>query len=534
MTCYSIRTAAVALISLCFSPTLCWAATDVLLYVADSFFDTGSGPDIHLMRPDGTDHRLIRTDYPVTSASLMPDGQWIVYVSPARKELRQVHVSGEREKVLVRLRHSNGRKGPTDVRVSPNGRYVAYTRYYSQGRIGIEVYDTRTRRFSLRQIFGQERGRRLRNTIRRLLWTPDSKTVAASVDTQRFAASANRWINERATLVFSLRRNKQLRRLVYPEASDREPLDFVSNKELLLFGKIDPSIVALPNAMWRYNFVRNKSTRLFRTTALNDIQGLAVSPDQQSISMDVAYLNDNGNPWSSLSGTPRVQGFEAQRTFARLNLNTLAARYSVPKNAYSEMAQFRPENSATLYTSSFEWRSVRSAEAFEGSLCWGWRVTRTGTSGNDTIVGTRGADVIAAGLGDDNIKSGGGDDVICASDGNDIVNAGPGDDTVFGDIGMNQNNVSEIVYSGNDEISGSSGEDALHGHGGNDEIRGDAGNDLLFGGGDDDEVAGGKGEDDIYGGPGNDSLDGGPGRDTGNGGDGTDTCRRIRTTESCP
>lgn len=110
------------------------SATDVILFLSDSTSDNDFLPEINVMRTDGSDHRRIRTDYPVSSASLGVDGEWIVYVTRGRKELRLVHTSGKREKVLVRLNHSVGAKGPTDVSWSPNGRYVLYTRYYEIGR----------------------------------------------------------------------------------------------------------------------------------------------------------------------------------------------------------------------------------------------------------------------------------------------------------------------------------------------------------------------------------------------------------------
>lgn len=110
--------------------------------------------------------------------------------------------------------------------------------------------------------------------------------------------------------------------------------------------------------------------------------------------------------------------------------------------------------------------------------CFGKRVTKLGTLGNDTIIGTAGADVIVTFGGADTVKGMGGADRICT---------GKGSDTVFGGLG-------------NDRIAGEAGTDELRGGAGADTIRGGTGGDTLFGG---------KGTDTLLGGPGNDTCQGG-------------------------
>lgn len=526
---------------LCMFPTLSFGATDVILYLEDVRWDTDQNVKIHLMRPQGTDHRIVSTDYPVASASLNPDGNWITYVSRTRKEVRQVHVSGKREKVLVRLRHSSGSKGPTAVKVSPNGRYVAYSRYYPGNKIGIEVYDIRRRQFSVRRTLGAEVSGPARRKIlvRRLLWSPDSNTLAASVDhTNRYFDDTN-WFGDRYTFIYDRKTGAIRRRLVSGVTSDKEPLDFISNTKLLAFGRDGGGGLYTKKALYEYNIANNETTRLFNTTSLSEIKGLAVSPSRRFVSMDITHLTtQNGSigfqPWSSVSGTPRVSTRPWYRTFATLNLNSLAAQFTSPlTESAGGMDQYEISNMAKLYSPGFEWRSVRSGAAFKGSTCWGWRVTMFGTPGNDRITGTAGVDVIAAGSGNDTIKSLGGADIICAGDGDDVVEAGPGADTVYGDIDVNQNNISDFIYAGDDRLFGSSGDDVISGLGGDDFIRGDAGDDFLFGGADNDRISGGAGDDYLQGQGGNDILTAGRGDDINNGGAGIDRCTGALQTSEC-
>ncbi len=504
------------------APLTLSAATDVVLFLSDTNLDSDSHPEINIMRPDGTDHRMIKTDYPVTSASINPDGNWIVYVTPTRKELRLVHVSSKREKVLVRLSHSTGPKGPTDVKWSPNGRFVVYTRYYPGDRngikIGLEVYDTRLRRFSVRRVLGSENirsiGRRI--TVRRLLWSPDSKTFAVSLDmSNRFYTPISGWKGARFSIIYSRPAARPIRNIVVGESSDRELLDFISNTEVLTFGP-DGGTSLLGSSLWRYNFVNNSNRRIFRVKTQSKISGLAVSPDKGFVSVDITHLTGSGGvePWSSVTGTPRDAARKWQPNFATINLRTLAAAFASPLAGYSNTLTHFAVGS-NFYTPSYEWRSLRSAAVFRPATCWGWNITLRGTPGNDRIVGTSGADVISTDGGDDFVVAGEGDDIICGGGGGDILSAGPGSDVVFGDIGTNQNQVSEFTDSGDDQLIGSSGDD------------------ILFGLDGDDRILGGKGNDVLSGGSGNDRLDGGPGSDQSVGGAGTDSCRRSVQTSEC-
>ncbi|MCL1551007.1 calcium-binding protein [Xanthomonas nasturtii] len=66
----------------------------------------------------------------------------------------------------------------------------------------------------------------------------------------------------------------------------------------------------------------------------------------------------------------------------------------------------------------------------------------------------------------------------------------------------------ELLWSGANEIEGSSGDDQLYGYDGEDYIYGFGGDDRIWGGNDKDYLVGGWGKDTIYGGSGNDTLQG--------------------------
>ena len=127
-------------------------------------------------------------------------------------------------------------------------------------------------------------------------------------------------------------------------------------------------------------------------------------------------------------------------------------------------------------------RSRRHEGDGEPRLAYIWRasetgerpgVTRTGTSGNDTLVGSPGDDVIRCGAGNDVAYGGGGNDLIECGSGNDSVFGGPGNDRLFDE-------------SGNDRIEGGAGDDLLVGA---------SGNDRLFGGPGADRTVPGTGRD---------------------------------------
>ena len=120
-------------------------------------------------------------------------------------------------------------------------------------------------------------------------------------------------------------------------------------------------------------------------------------------------------------------------------------------------------------------------------LCNGYKVTKAGTNGNDTLRGTPKRDVIA-GLG--------GNDVIRGADGRDILCGGRGRDTLYG-------------QRDNDFLDGDRGKDLLLGGRAGDGGTGDEGADELRMGTGDDwiEVGEDSGRDLIDGGPGPDFID---------------------------
>ena len=82
--------------------------------------------------------------------------------------------------------------------------------------------------------------------------------------------------------------------------------------------------------------------------------------------------------------------------------------------------------------------------------------------------------------------------------------------------------VANLVFAGNDSLSGSGFNDVLRSFSGNDTVSGNNGNDSLFGESGNDFVYGGAGNDWLYGDAGNDSLFGGIGNDVLNGGAASD------------
>jgi Ca2+-binding RTX toxin-like protein len=120
--------------------------------------------------------------------------------------------------------------------------------------------------------------------------------------------------------------------------------------------------------------------------------------------------------------------------------------------------------------------------------------------------------------GDDEITGGNGNDVLKGYSGNDVLNGGKGNDKLIGDSGKDILNGN----SGNDELTGGGGGDTLNGGGGKDNLNGGSGYDKLNGGGGADSLDGGSGNDILNGGSGNDQLKGGSGNDTLNGDGGND------------
>lgn len=112
--------------------------------------------------------------------------------------------------------------------------------------------------------------------------------------------------------------------------------------------------------------------------------------------------------------------------------------------------------------------------------------TRSGETGNDTIVTGSKNDVINANSGDDNVISYSGKDRLNGEGGNDTLDGGDDDDFIQGG-------------SENDTISGSAGSDFLLGDEGNDSLSGGAGEDVLMGGASDDLLDGGAQSDRLLG-----------------------------------
>jgi Ca2+-binding RTX toxin-like protein len=158
-------------------------------------------------------------------------------------------------------------------------------------------------------------------------------------------------------------------------------------------------------------------------------------------------------------------------------------------------------------------------------------VTKTGTSGNDTLSGGNGNDSLYGAEGNDKIDADDGNDYVEGGDGNDTISkyqrsgqstllGGNGDDTIWGGEG----NDSIDGGAGNDFwIDGYAGDDTIYGGTGSDKIWGDTGNDYLDGGPGDDSIYGGVGNDIVLGGESNDYLQGNDGADNLDAGAGNDT-----------
>jgi len=486
------------------------AATEAIIFVTDSQWDQDDDPDIHIMRPDGSDHRILRTQYPPTSASINSTGDWIVYTSERRKELRLVHASGRVDRVLRQLTHLPDGRGPGLVTWSPDGRYILYTRYYPGNVLGFEVLDARTLRFVHRSTFAPELARNgERGSIQRLMWSPDARhfAVTARIENVDVGLSSNK--DYQYTLVISRTTGRLVNSIRELDGGSLGFIDFAygftSNRALLMTDDLGDEIV-------EWDFVTEQSRLIVQLSASFAPFNMAVSPDRRSIAIDASQIGGvTTSRWASLGGTPR--GFDFQRNFAVADMNSLIASFITPLDDYSEIID--PVNRDREKMPNFEWRSFNSAAIFRGVTCWGYVVTVRGTAGPDRIIGTTGSDVIAAGAGNDVISTGAGDDVICAGAGNDVLIGGSGDDLLWGDADIRDNNVEDIVRAGNDILKGTGGDDALYGNGGIDNLNAGAGNDFLSGD------------------AGDDTLNGAAGLDILDGGDGNDTCSNFVSESNC-
>ena len=198
--------------------------------------------------------------------------------------------------------------------------------------------------------------------------------------------------------------------------------------------------------------------------------------------------------------------------------------------------------------------------------------TKTGTSGNDTLVGTNGSDILIGDAGDDFIIGGQGDDLMVGGAGADTFEFRPGHgqdaiwdfDPEAGDIiklsgfdgRVTWDALSEKFTVGNNILFGSYVEIDLTDWGGgtiqvwgvqsvddltedmfilpgtdqtvtgtddHEHFYGDWGDDTLDGGGGADKLDGRQGDDTLVGGAGNDYIVGGQGDDRIEGGTGNDT-----------
>lgn len=144
----------------------------------------------------------------------------------------------------------------------------------------------------------------------------------------------------------------------------------------------------------------------------------------------------------------------------------------------------------------------------------GWYL---GTNGNDNIIGTAGIDYIF-GVG--------GNDLITGGAGGDSLSGGAGIDTlvyigspmgVYVDLTSGEasgGHAEGDVFSGFENIVGSSHPDTLIGDTGANTLSGGAGSDSLYGSWGNDALYGGSQADNLMGGVGADYLDGGSGSDT--------------------
>lgn len=494
------------------------AATDLVLFVQDTNLDIDTDPEINIMRPDGTDHRIIRTKYPVQGASINAKGDWIAYTTRGRKEIRAIHISGTREKVLTRLTHTSGKKSPELIKWSPNGRYILYTRRFSGGRIGYQLYDAVKRRHNKGMAFSLGKERKGPATIvpKRIMWSPNSKTFAVfSHYVNSYRDGLGKLQTSTNLLVHDVRNANTIRtvRNLFGSVNNGDnAFDFASNNEIYYY--YQTRIISVVQA---YNFRRDSWQRAFQVPVLAGpgLNGLATNPDRNFVLLDGVWLAGSNfvdpGVWSSISGEYRGSTF-SNRNMGVVDVRSLAFTYVTPLTEYSVL-NLTTTVPSSLWPPNLEWRRVRSGAVFRTKLCYGWVVTKRGTSGNDRIVGTDGADVIAAGAGNDSVDAKGGMDVICGGSGNDVLKGGTGADVLYGDRDLN--NDAELVEGGDDKLIGAGGADTLWGQPGNDNVLGGSGNDF------------------VHGGSGNDVLDGMTGSDTLNGGDGTDQCKNYVTDVNC-
>ena len=144
----------------------------------------------------------------------------------------------------------------------------------------------------------------------------------------------------------------------------------------------------------------------------------------------------------------------------------------------------------------------------------GWYL---GTNGNDNMIGTAGTDYIFGVAGNDLITGGAGADILSGGAGIDALVYIGSSEGVTVDLTSGEASGGDAegdVFSGFENIIGSSHNDTLTGDTGANTLSAGAGNDSLNGGWGNDSLYGGSGGDVLRGGVGADYLDGGTGSDT--------------------
>ena len=135
----------------------------------------------------------------------------------------------------------------------------------------------------------------------------------------------------------------------------------------------------------------------------------------------------------------------------------------------------------------------------------------TGNSANNSLSGMNGNDVLKGAGGDDTLSGGDGDDLLLGGAGADTISGGAGIDTlsyagsstfvsVFlgGEQQTANGDAESDVFSGIENLTGSSHNDRLDGDKHANVIMGLDGNDIIDGRGGADTMIGGKGNDDYY------------------------------------
>ena len=141
----------------------------------------------------------------------------------------------------------------------------------------------------------------------------------------------------------------------------------------------------------------------------------------------------------------------------------------------------------------------------------------SGGDGNDQLRGNQGEDILFGGIGNDVLAGGAGADVLDGGEGIDRVEYAYGTNAgvtaSLADSTLNTGDAAGDIYSGIENISGTSFEDMLFGDAGDNRVDGRRGDDVLFGGDGRDYLIGGAGDDVLDGGSGDDLMLGQSGRD---------------------